>query len=88
MEVNITPNLSWGALVGSKLCSWPLLVASWVHFASLTAFVVALGRLRGDFFAFWRAPGSIFDLPGTLLEALHRHFSMRQHVNELACSTW
>ena len=78
---------SWD-YVGSKLRSWPPLVASEVHFASLTAFVVALGRLKGDFFAFRRAPGSIFDPPGMLLEAIHRHFSMRQHVNELACSTW
>ena len=35
-----------------------------------------------------QAPKSIFEPPGTLLEALHRHFSMHLHVNELACSTW
>ena len=74
--------------VGTKLHSWPLLVASWMHFASLTAFVVALGRLKDDFFAFRRAPGSIFDRPGTLLGAINRHFYVRQHTNELACSTW
>ena len=73
--------------VGTKLRSWPPLVASWVRFASLTAFVVALGHLRGDFFSLLTAPGSIFDPPGALLEALHRHFSTRQHVNKLACST-
>ena len=74
--------------VGTKLRSWPLLVASWVHFVCLTAFVVALGRPRVDLFAFRRAPASIFDPPGTLLEAIHRHFSMCLHVSGLACSTW
>ena len=74
--------------VGTKLRSWRPLVASWMHVASLTAFVVALGRLWSDFFSLRRALGSIFDCPVTLLEALHRHFSTRQHVNKLACSTW
>ena len=59
-----------------------------VHFVSLAAFVVALGRLGADFFAFRRAPGTIFDRLGTLLEAINRHFYVRHHANELACSTW
>ena len=28
------------------------------------------------FFAFWVAPGQIFELPGTILEGLNSHFSM------------
>ena len=74
--------------VGTELRSWPLLVASWVHFVSLAAFVVALGRHGADFFAFGKAPGSIFDRPGTRLEAINRHFYVRHHANKLACSTW
>ena len=60
-------------------CLFPLLSASWLHFAPLAAFAVALGRFFGapersgiDFGGSWGSPGRVLEPPGLYFSRFFR----------------